>query len=107
MRDWIYWEARSLPLFLSRDDRRRLRCVLLFTTLLVVAAAAQSPSHEQSREQIIAQARELLESGKAPEAGRAAAAGLQSFPNDPKLLHLRGLAYFRIGNVPAAEQDVS
>ena len=39
-------------------------------------------------------------------AGTAAAEGMRLWPDDARFVHLRGLAYFRLGNLTAAQQDL-
>jgi tetratricopeptide (TPR) repeat protein len=78
-------------------------CSIWVVAILSVVAAAQSQSL-QERQAAIEMA---LQSGDPTAALQLANQSLTRWPGDPRLLHLRGLAYFRSNQLAEAERDLT
>lgn len=83
-----------------------LRLVAVFAVLFVVcpAFAQGSGTSEQTPDQIQAQARQDLAHGKSPEAIAALERMARTNPNQPRVQHDLGVAYYRAGKLVQARQ---
>src|SRR5215471_4475038 len=82
--------------------RRRLLTPLLLFVGLTVCASAQTASSEQAAAKI----EQLLEANQAAQALDLAKPSAQQWPQDARLRHLLGLAYFKIGDLDNAAQEL-